>query len=142
MRYSPFASVTAATDGTWSVADGRKILLDGVEIEDAGVLGPGTYGERGDFYRVRISDAQSRIHVNDGAAGGPDHSVSRNLRRILNVLGAQPSVNAPGLGDKILRSRPPGGYASLYDLLPALGGDPAVFSRVRPFLTVRACFAM
>jgi len=126
------------TDTTWSVADDRKIRLDGVERRDAGVLGSGTYAERGDFYRVRISDAQGRLHVNDGVSGGPDHSVSRNLRRLLNLLGAQPAVNAPGLGDRILRSRPSRGYGSLFDLLPALDGDAAVFERVRPFLTASA----
>ncbi len=126
------------TDTAWSVADDRKIRLDGVDVRDAGFLDSGSYAERGDFHRVRISDAQARIHVNDGVPGGPDHSVSRNLRRILNILGAQPSVNAPGLGDKILRSRPSGGYASIFDLLPALEGDAALFDRVRPFLTVRA----
>ena len=76
--------------------------------------------------------------MNDGAAWGPDHSVSRNLRRILNLLGAQPSVNVPGLGDKILRSRPSTGYASPFDLIAALDGDADALERVRPFVTVRA----
>ncbi|MBV8878502.1 MAG: hypothetical protein JO332_00930 [Planctomycetaceae bacterium] len=126
------------TDLSWSVADGRKIRLDDADVNDAGFLGAGAYGERGDFYRVRISDAQSRLFVNDGAPGGPEHSVSRNLRRILNILGAQPSVAVPGLGDKILRSRPPTGYASLFDVARAFDGDPAAFERVRPFITVAA----
>ena len=94
------------TETSWSVADDRTIRVDGAEIRDAGFLPSGSYGPDGDFHRVRITDAQSRIHVNDGASGGPDHSVSRNLRRILNILGAQPAVDVPELGDKILRFRP------------------------------------
>ena len=126
------------TDTSWSVADDRTIRLDGAEVKDAGFMGGGSYGERGDFYRVRISDAQSKIFVNDGAPGGPDHSVSRNLRRILNILGAQPTVNVPGLGDKILRSRPSTGYPSIFDVIRAFDGDQAVFDRVCPFLTAAA----
>ncbi|HZE97326.1 MAG TPA: PilX N-terminal domain-containing pilus assembly protein, partial [Planctomycetota bacterium] len=126
------------TDVSWSVADGKTIHLDGDEVKDAGFLGSGSRAENGDFYRVRITDAQSRIHVNDGAPGGPEHSVSRNLRRILNILGAQTAVNVPGLGDKFLRSRPSTGYATVYDLLSALDGDRDAFERVRPFVTVAA----
>jgi hypothetical protein len=126
------------TETSWSVADDRTIRVDGREINDAGYLGSGSYGSDGDFYRVRISDANSRINVNDGAPGGPDCSVSRNLRRILNILGALPSVKAPGLGDKFLRSRPSTGYASVFDLIVALDHDAEAFERVRPFVTVRA----
>jgi len=123
---------TLWTETSWSVADDRTIRVDGAELKDAGLQ------TESEFYRVRISDAHSRIHVNDGAAWGPDHSVSRNLRRILNVLGAQPSVNVSGLGDKILRSRPSTGYGSPFDLIVALDGDAAALERVRPFVTVRA----
>lgn len=126
------------TDLSWSVADGTTLVVDGEEIRDAGSLAGGAYEPGGDLYRVRISDAQSRINLNDGASGGPEHSVSRNLRRILNVLGAQPTVSVPGLGDKILRARPPGGYASAADLIAALDGDAAALGRVRPFVTVRS----
>jgi hypothetical protein len=126
------------TETSWSVADDRKIRVDGGEIRDAGFLGAGAYGPDGDFCRVRISDAHSRIHVNDGAPGGPEHSVSRNLRRILNILGAQPAVNVPDLGDKILRFRPSTGYASVFDLIVALDRDAEAFERVRPFVTVHA----
>jgi hypothetical protein len=126
------------TDSSWSVSEDRSVILDGVAVKDAGFLPAGAYGERGDLYRVRIADAQSRLHVNDGAPGGPDHSVSRNLRRILNILGSQPAVNVPGLGDKILRSRPSSGYASVFDVARAFDGDANAFARVRPFITVAA----
>src|SRR5262245_19492532 len=54
------------TETSWSVADERTIRVDGEEVKDAGFLGSGSYGADGDFYRVRISDAQSRLNVNDG----------------------------------------------------------------------------
>lgn len=126
------------TDTSWSVSEDRRVRLDGAPVTDAGFLSSGTYDEHGDLYRVRITDAQSRIHVNDGAPGGPEHSVSRNLRRILNILGAQPAVDVPGLGDKILRSRPSAGYATVFDVARAFDDDAAAFARVRPFITAAA----
>ncbi len=129
----------------------RGILIDGRDWRPCGhsdgpcgpapcseTMSSGTYEERGDRATIRITDANARINVNDGAARGPDDSVSQNLRRILDVLGAQPSVDVPALGERILRARPTGGYASAFDLLPALGHDRDAFRRVRDFLTVRS----
>ncbi|MBI2900285.1 MAG: hypothetical protein HYY17_08870 [Planctomycetes bacterium] len=109
----------------------------------------GTYGVHGDFYSLRVRDLQGAIHVNDGVrepgvvdANGDgeidsrDSSVSQNLRRILNNLGAIPSVGVAGLGDKIVGSRPAGGYRTLDDLRVVLGNE--AFEKVRPFLTARA----
>src|SRR5262245_42104444 len=101
-------------------------------------LGSGSYAPRGDLYEVRIDDANARLNVNDGVAWGNDHAVSRTLRRLLNLLGAQPTVAVPSLGDRILDGRPPTGYASHFDLLRALSYDPSEFDRVRDLLTVRA----
>ncbi len=95
----------------------------------------GSYAPGGDHYEVRATDANARLNVNDGLAWGPDHAVSRNLRRLLNVLGAQPGVDVPGLGDRLLGARPPSGYVSIHDLLPALDHDREAFGRVRDFLT-------
>lgn len=81
---------------------------------------------------IRISDAQAKIHVNDGLAWPPTHAVSRNLKRILNALGDE--IRAPRLGDRIVDRRPPGGYASVHDL-PL---DREEIDRVRRFVTVRA----
>jgi hypothetical protein len=116
----------------------RRLRIEGQEVEVEGPSGPGTYARNGDLYVVRVRDANGQIHVNDGLAWGPDHAVSRNLRRILNVLGAQPSVRVPGLGDRILAARPASGYVHKADLLRALDGDAEAFRRVRDFLTVRA----
>jgi hypothetical protein len=101
-------------------------------------LGSGTYVPGGDLYEVKIEDANARINVNDGLAWGNDHAVSRNLRRLLNLLGAQPTVAVPNLGDRILDGRPPTGYASHFDLLRALSYDSSALDRVRDLLTARS----
>ena len=67
--------------------------------------------------RIRIGGSNARIHLNDGVLEGPDHAVSRNLRRLLNALGAQPAVNVPRLGDRALAARPRAGFAGVFDLL-------------------------
>jgi len=85
-------------------------------------------------YSVRVLDAQAQLNVNDGADLGPGHAVSRNLRRMLNVLGDQGGV--AGLGDRLLERRPPGGFSHEADLLAAQGWDRAAFDRLRPWLTV------
>jgi hypothetical protein len=129
----------------------RGVLIDGREWRPCGHsdgpcagspcverMSSGTYEPGGDQAELRIADANARIHVNDGATWGPDHSVSRNLARILDVLGAQPGVDVPRLGERVLRARPAGGYASVFDLLPALGHDREAFGRVRRLLTARS----
>lgn len=85
---------------------------------------------------IRIVDAQAKIHLNDGLAWGPDHAVSRNLARVLDLLGAR--LRVPGLGAKILKARPPAGYVSVHDLLAVLDGDREAFERVRTSVSVRA----
>ncbi len=101
-----------------------------------GAMGSATYAPGGDRFSVRVVDASSQINVNDGAAWGPDHAVSRNLRRLLNILGAQATVDVPFLGDKTLDGRPRTGYASKLDLMRALSYDREAFGRVRDFVTV------
>src|SRR5205814_1924058 len=64
------------------------IRVNGVEVRPAGLMDSASYVRRGDFYTLRITDSNAQINVNDGLAAGPSHAVSRNLRRILNVLGA------------------------------------------------------
>lgn len=99
-------------------------------------LESGTFKAGGDRYEVRVADAASQINVNDGVAYGPRHTVSLNLKRILNALGAQAAVGVPGLGDRLLAARPPGGFLHKLDLLRALEFDDKAWGRVRPFLTV------
>jgi hypothetical protein len=114
----------------------RTLMIGGAPAGLSGTLDGGAYAFHGDLFTLRVTDESSRINVNDGAAWGPDHSVSRNLRRLLNVLGAQPSVGVPGLGDRVLAARPPGGYAHKVEILRALEFDRASWERVRDFVTV------
>jgi hypothetical protein len=86
-------------------------------------------------YSVRVTDASSQICVNDGLAWPKEHPVNRNLRRLLDVLGAQPGIDVPRLGERLLRDRPPSGYAAKQDLL---ADDREASGRVRPFLSVRS----
>jgi len=135
----------AAQSGVEAATAHLQTLLDRGLLPDAAArkipdtpLGSGTYAPQGDTYAVRIEDSNARINVNDGVAWGNDHAVSRNLRRILNLLGAQPTVAVPDLGDRILDGRPKTGYPSSFDLLRALSYDSPSFDRVRDLLTVRA----
>jgi hypothetical protein len=81
---------------------------------------------------IRITDAQSKIHLNDGLAWSPAHAVSQTLKRVLNALGEQ--IRVPQLGDRVLRGRPPAGYQSVRDL-PL---EREEIERVRGFVAVRA----
>jgi hypothetical protein len=127
-RLRELAARGALFDGSaWSPCGHPGCCAEGC----ADAVGPGRL-------RIRIEDANARIHLNDGALEGPDHATSRNLRRLLNVLGAQPTVNVPRLGDRALAARPRGGFASVFDLLAALDHDREAFARVRPFVTARA----
>ena len=108
-----------------------------IEGRERGVSGEsaGTYALHGDNYVLRVSDLSGRLHVNDGIDGGPEGSVSQNLKRILNILGATLSPKVGTLGDRILAGRPKSGYQNLEDLRTVLADD---FDRVREFLTAHA----
>ena len=120
----------------WKPREEHTLRVDGKPAVHSGAPSSATYARQGDFYTLEIIDGSSRINVNDGVAEGPDHSVSRNLRRILNILGAQPGVDVPGLGDRLLDARPSAGYRTPFDFLGALDSDREAFGRVRGFLTV------
>ncbi len=113
----------------------RTFVIGGSERGFTGAQGPGTHAANGDHYALKVSDLSGRIHVNDGLDGGPLGSVSQNLRRILNIMGAICQVAQ--LGDLVLAARPAGGYANLQDLVPVVGGE-ANYARVRDFLTAHA----
>jgi hypothetical protein len=121
----------------WAPAT-APVRVNGTEVRPAGVLDSASYARRGDFYTLRITDSNAQVNVNDGLAWGPAHAVSQNLRRILNVLGAQPAVVVPALGDRVLAARPASGYANTADLLRALDFDRDAFERVRELVTVRS----
>jgi len=120
----------------------KQVLVRGPNgIKPLGISGTmesGSYALHGDVYALRITDLQALIHVNDGLEHGPTGSVSQNLRRILNNLGAQTTVNVAGLGDKIIDRRPVSGYRNKQELLAAVNYDEAVFRRFKEFVTVWA----
>lgn len=101
------------------------VTVDGVPTGLSGTHCTGTYAANGDAYRLRVTDANSLIHVNDP---------SQSLRRILNNLGT--IVGVPGAGTAIVDHRPPGGYASKRDLEKVLGS--ASYQKIAPFVTAHA----
>lgn len=127
----------------------RKIKVNGQALPFTGVLSNNSYGAHSDFYVLKVRDLQGLIHVNDGL-GEPGHtdvngdglvnpndsSVSQNLRRILNNLGANAAVGVPGLGDKIVNKRPLGGYRVIEELETVLGA--ASYQKAAKFLTTKA----
>ncbi len=130
-------SFAVESDGNPSNADPtpRTLVIEGAARGFSGAVGSGTYAANGDQYALKVGDLSGRIYVNDGLDGGPQGSVSQNLRRILNVLGA--ILLVPQLGDQLLAARPAGGYQNLQELVPVVGGN-ANFARVRDFLTAHA----
>jgi hypothetical protein len=113
----------------------RSVKIEGRTTGFSGWSG-GTYSRHGDLFTLKTLDCQSQININDGARWGNRHSVSQNVRRILNVLGAQPEANIAGLGDKVIGARPPGGYSSKVELQRVLGD--AAYARVRDLLTTHS----
>lgn len=112
----------------------RLFTVDGRKLGISGTMSSSTYAPEGDVYRLRVSDANARIHVNDGIENGPEGYVSQNLKRVLNTLGEL--VGVSGAGDKIVGCRPPGGYRLRGELEAGLG--PADYARLRPFVTTAA----
>jgi len=127
----------------------RKIKVNGQPTALTGAMSNGTYGDHGDFYVLKVSDLQGRIHLNqgvgepgvtdtngDGLVNANDSSGSQNLRRILNNLGANSTVGVPSLGDKILKKRPLSGFQAVEEIEPILG--TADYKKASPFLTAKA----
>lgn len=94
-----------------------------------------TYTEEGDIFISKVLDCQGMINVNDGTEYNILHPVNQNLKRILNILGSQPAIGVPALGDTLVANRPPVGYSSKIEILRALGYDNTKFNKVRDFLT-------
>jgi hypothetical protein len=115
----------------------RLIMIEGRNRGLSGYMGTGSYDAlHGDNYSLKVTDLSGHIYVNDGLDGGPNGSVTQNLRRILNILGTV--LGTAGLGDQIVNNRPTSGYRSPQDLLAALGYNDSLFQRVRQHVTVYA----
>ena len=76
---------TLMTETDW-VPKTDPVRVNGAEVRPAGVMNTASHARRGDFYTLRITDSSSQLNVNDGVAMGRDHAVSRNLRRLLNLM--------------------------------------------------------
>jgi hypothetical protein len=125
-------------DPTDANVNPKKVSIEGKMCGLSGFQG-GTYAVHGDQYVLRVNDTSGRLYVNDGVDGtanGKTNSVSRNMRRILNVLGDV--ISTANLGNKIIDNRPAEGYKSLQDVLKALNYDEALFNKVKNYLTVYA----
>jgi len=112
-----------------------RVRVDGKVTGLSGYLESSRYGYRSDVYSLRITDLSGLLHVNDGVGENARHgSVTRNLLRLLNRLGDVLKVEK--LGDRIVQSRPPQGYASRTELEEILGSKD--YEKAGQFLTVYA----
>jgi len=93
-----------------------RFNFDGKEVGISGTMSSSTYGVHSDVYRLRVSDANSKINVNDGLN---DPDVSKCLRRILNQLGGACKVKDLGL--RLMERRPKIGYRTRNELKEVLG---------------------
>lgn len=126
----------AIQDPTDANSAPQQIRVEGRSIGFSGIVG-GTYVRHGDLYSLKVLDCQAQININDGVRWGNRHSVSQNLRRILNVLGDQPEVRVPNLGDKVIQARPPTGYLNKAELRRVLNDD-AAYDRVSDLVTTHS----
>jgi len=125
-------------DPTDANVNPKRVSVEGKMVGLSGYQG-GTYAQHGDQYVLRVNDTSGRLFVNDGVDGTPNgkmNSVSRNMRRMLNVLGDV--LQTASLGSKLIDNRPPEGYKSLQDLLKALNYDLALFDKIKNYVTVYA----
>lgn len=112
----------------------RLVSVGRARLGVSATMESSTYARHGDLYRLRVADANSMIHLNDGVENGPEGYVSQNLRRILNNLGDVVGVRSAG--DRVLAQRPLTGYRVKGELEVVLGSKD--FARLRPFVTTFA----
>ena len=113
-----------------------SVTVEGRKLGFSGVTGGGAYGIHGDHYALKVSDLSGRMYLNDGVDGGPQASVSQNLRRLLNILGRQTKPKIADLGDRILAKRPERGYQEIGELKAFF--SPQEFDAFHDFVTVKA----
>ncbi len=91
-----------------------------------------------DVFKLKISDTQGQINVNDGTTLPKDHAMNKTLVRILNTLGRQVGITNIQLGEETLKNRPSGGYQNKYELLKAVGGKIDLFNRFKDHVTTNS----
>jgi hypothetical protein len=112
------------------------VVIEGRSLGVSGVMGSGAYGRNADQYVLKVSDLAGRLHLNDGIDGGPQGSVSTNLKRMLNIVGRQTRPKIPDLGDRILAYRPEGGYQEVGELKSHFSSQE--FAAFQDFVSVKA----
>ncbi|MBI3857168.1 MAG: hypothetical protein HY293_15895 [Planctomycetes bacterium] len=123
------------TDGN---VNPKKVSIEGKMCGLSGFQG-GAYATHGDQYALRVTDCSGRLYANDGVDGTPNgklNSVSRNMRRMLNVLGDV--LQTSKLGERIMDNRPAEGFRSMQDILKVLNYDEMLFNKVKNYITVYA----
>lgn len=136
---NPSFAVERDRDPSQGGREPEPLLVEGKIRGYSGASSAGTYAANGDQYVLRVSDLSGLIYVNDGVEQGNGGSVSRNLARILNVLGQAAGLKAgTNLGDEILANRPPGGYTSKAQLIQSVGYDLDEFRKFERFVTIHA----
>jgi len=121
-------------DPTDSNIKPMTLEIDQVRLGFSGVMGSGTYVPHGDIYRLRVTDCNSLLYLNDGLENGNDGTTSKNLKRILNNLGE--IVGVKDVGDTLINKRPTSGYFAKREVEEVLGPDDA--AKILPFLTTQA----
>ncbi len=91
-----------------------------------------------DVFKLKVTDTQGQINVNDGITLPKDHAVNASLTRIINILGRQVGITTLKLGDEILKNRPSGGYQNKYELLKAVNGKMDIFNRFKDHVTTHS----
>jgi len=110
-----------------------KFQLEDREVGISGTMTSCTYGIRSDVFRLRVADANSRLYINDGME---DANVAKNLKRILNNLGAVCKLRASNVGDKLIDRRPKNGYRSRKELEEVLGHED--YQKLAPNISLYA----
>ena len=112
------------------------VVIEGKKLGVSGVMGSSAYGRNGDQYALKVSDLSGRLHLNDGIDGGPQGSVSTNLKRMLNIVGRQTRPKIADLGDRILANRPDRGYQEIGELKSRFSSEE--FAAFQDFVSVKA----
>src|SRR5262245_60530522 len=107
-----------------------RFNFDGKEMGISGMMTAGTYGVHSDVYRLRVTDSNGRINVNDGML---DPDVRKNLERILNHLGD--ACGVADAGSKLIAKSPKNGYRARRELRDALGDEDykRIGNHITPF---------
>jgi len=112
------------------------VLIEGQPRGYTDVMSQSAHAQNGDLFALKIVDANAQLNVNDGVRWGAGHSVSRNLRRMLRVLGTIRGVSQTQT-DRIVDLRPASGYRSKLEVLTVLGSQ-SDFDKLKDYIAIHA----